>query len=67
MSKRSLAFATLLFSTVFGGGNVVFIKVSLLEIPNFSFLFLRCLLSLVMLLPFCYREVDLLDLMEKIC
>lgn len=51
-----LAIIAVLIASVVGGGNSVFVKIALSEIPVFSLNFLRFLLSFLLILPLFLRE-----------
>jgi drug/metabolite transporter (DMT)-like permease len=52
----NLAIITVLLAAITGGGNPVFIKIALKEIPVFAFNFLRFFISLLLILPLFLRE-----------
>lgn len=51
-----LAIIAVLLAALTGGGNPVFIKIALKEIPVFAFNFLRFFISLLLILPLFLRE-----------
>lgn len=52
----NLAIIAVLLATITGGGNPVFVKIALKEIPVFTFNFLRFFISLLLILPLFFRE-----------
>lgn len=51
-----LALISVVLAALTGGGNPVFTKIALKEIPVFTFNFLRFFLSLIIILPFFIKE-----------
>ncbi len=51
-----LAIMAVLIASIVGGGNSVFVKIALAEIPVFSLNFLRFLLAFLLTLPLFFRE-----------
>lgn len=51
-----LAIIAVLLAAITGGGNPVFVKIALQEIPVFTFNFLRFFISLLLILPLFLRE-----------
>lgn len=56
MSSREKAILAIVFSAILGGGNAVFSKLGLKEIPSLLFIFLRFVLSSLILVPFILKE-----------
>ena len=52
----NFAIAAMLIAVITGGGNPVFIKIALKEIPVFTFNFLRFFISFILILPLFLRE-----------
>lgn len=55
-NSLKLAIIAVLIASIVGGGNSVFVKIALSEIPVFSLNFLRFLLSFLLILPLFIRE-----------
>lgn len=61
MNPRTLALLSILIAAVVGGGSPVFSKISLQEIPPFSFIFIRFFLSSILMLPFFIKQNALVN------
>ncbi|MBI3385301.1 DMT family transporter [Candidatus Gottesmanbacteria bacterium] len=57
MKNRQKALFAILLSGILGGGNAVFNKLGLKEIPSFLFIFLRFLITAIMLWPFFSKKL----------
>ncbi|KKU44512.1 MAG: hypothetical protein UX62_C0060G0005 [Microgenomates group bacterium GW2011_GWA2_46_7] len=56
MSSKTKALLAIIGAAVFGGGNIIYSKIGLREIPPFSFMFLRFLLASLLILPFYLKS-----------
>lgn len=56
MDRRYLALLAIILAALAGGGNPVFSKISLREIPPLTFIFIRFFLALLFIFPLFLRE-----------